>query len=140
MLRIAMDDYSRMVADGENDTADKALQVVAKQIGKIVRPSDAVGRHDGSGFAVILPGMSAGAAYSVARRIYDEVAAAGFNSPNGKRPLAVSIGVAASPIHGENPAALLDAVNQALQSARRSESNRVETAARTPPKGKAVEA
>lgn len=140
MLRIAVDDYSRMTADGENDTADKALQVVARQIRKIVRPSDAVGRHEGGEFAVILPGMSAGAAYSVARRIYEGVATAGFSDPNDKRPLTVSIGVAASPIHGENPAELLDAANRALQSARGNETNRVETAKRTPTKRETTEA
>lgn len=95
-LLIADADHFKRVNDRYgHDGGDRALQLLADTMRRILRPEDLLGRIGGEEFAVYLPGLSALAAETVAERIRHAVSAAEFVPEANPEPLSVSIGGAA---------------------------------------------
>lgn len=108
---------------------DEALRLIARSIdASIASASDTACRIGGEEFAVILPDTDAAGAEIVAHRIRDAVA--GWALPHASSPLGiltVSIGVAQIPeIRAVDPAAFVEAADQALYAAKANGRNQVQ--------------
>src|SRR2546421_1127829 len=99
---------------------DEALRRVAEALRCSVREHDAVFRVGGEEFAVVMPGLAAGDAATVAERIRAEVAHAPFTLP-----LRVSIGLASWPADARDRDSLLARADDALYAAKRAGKDRV---------------
>jgi diguanylate cyclase (GGDEF)-like protein/PAS domain S-box-containing protein len=108
---------------------DDCLRRVAQALAESVRQScDLAARYGGEEFAVILPGLEAGNATRVARKLCAAVMALGI--PHGASPTAdvitVSVGVATGvPEQGGRPEALVQAADANLYRAKEQGRNRV---------------
>ena len=96
-------------------TADAMLVRLAKEIRKWKRRSDVAARTGGEEFALLLPETDERGAFLVAERMRRAV-----HRLTGDQPmnLTMSLGVATHPEHGDEPAALLRAADQALGAAK----------------------
>jgi diguanylate cyclase (GGDEF)-like protein len=119
-----VDSFQRINQAHGYAAGDRVLREVALTLRATVRNYDSLGRHGGDRFALLLPGTSAEAAVALAERIRAAVefkvgAAAGI-----RRIVTVSIGIAASELHGESWDAMFRTAEAALQSAKRAGRNR----------------
>ena len=109
---------------------DNALRGVSKILQHGRRANDLVARYGGEEFAIILLDVGKAAAKEVAERICAQIAEFPFEfgstQPMGK--LTISLGVAAFPDDGAEPALVLAAADRALFSAKNHGRNRVRVA------------
>jgi diguanylate cyclase (GGDEF)-like protein len=108
---------------------DAALvQVAQALVDCLRRPGDQAARYGGEEFVVILPDTTLAGAYQVAGDLFAAVAALNVAHAAGiDGRLTVSIGIAASQQRGvSDPAALIDAADQALYQAKSDGRNRGE--------------
>jgi len=108
---------------------DEALRLIARSIeASIVNASDTACRIGGEEFAVILPETDAAGAEIVAHRIREAVA--GWKIPHASSPLGVltvSLGLAQIPdVRAADPAAFVEAADQALYAAKANGRNQVQ--------------
>lgn len=108
---------------------DTCLSAVAQALaGQLKRPADVAARYGGEEFAAILPDTSAEQARTVANAIREHVAALEMaHAPAAVHPyVTLSIGVASFDKERTNePAALIEAADKALYTAKRTGRNRV---------------
>jgi two-component system cell cycle response regulator len=104
-------------------TGDALLRRVADQAAGLVRLGDVVARYGGEEFAMILPNADAPAAFALAERLRETIAA-------GADPTAVttSLGLAVYPNDGHDAETLLYAADQALYTSKHSGRNRTSAA------------
>ncbi|RZS87462.1 diguanylate cyclase (GGDEF)-like protein [Motilibacter rhizosphaerae] len=121
-----------------NDTygharGDAVLREFAMRVGQQVREVDVLARYGGEEFVLTLPETSLEGAAQLAERIRVAVEVPHFGAGAAELPVpvTVSIGVAAYPLHGSTPAALLRAADTALYDAKRGGRNRWGVAAVT---------
>jgi diguanylate cyclase (GGDEF)-like protein len=108
---------------------DEALRLIARSIeASIANASDTACRIGGEEFAVILPETDAAGAEIVAHRIREAVA--GWKVPHASSPLGVltvSLGLAQIPeVRAADPAAFVEAADQALYAAKANGRNQVQ--------------
>lgn len=103
VLALDLDHFKRINDSFGHETGDRVLQHFCDTVGKILRPSDLLGRLGGEEFMVLLPEADAGEAMLIAERIRRTVAAqsAAFGLP----PITTSIGIAC---HAKNDDSLED--------------------------------
>lgn len=126
-------DHFKAVNDRYGHLAgDDVLQAVARVLTEEVRDQDLAGRFGGEEFVVALGGLRpddvvSGRAREVAERIRRRVESLAVDTGTAGRitALSVSVGVAASPEHGDDPEPLLAAADAALYEAKRGGRNRV---------------
>ncbi|MEQ3550051.1 GGDEF domain-containing protein [Pseudonocardia nematodicida] len=127
-------DHFKAVNDRHGHLAgDDVLRAVAGVLTAEVRDQDPAGRFGGEEFVVAIGGLQRddvvyGRAREVAERIRRNIEALVVTPPSAGRPvdgLSVSIGVAASPDHGDDIEALLTAADAALYAAKRAGRNQV---------------
>ena len=99
---------------------DEVLKVLAGALQASARPGDTPARYGGEEFAMILPGTGPQDALAAAERLR-----AVIEAMQGPVPVTASMGVASSPGHGTEPAALLAAADAALYVAKTAGRNRV---------------
>jgi diguanylate cyclase (GGDEF)-like protein len=101
-----------------HDAGDILLKHVAARLGSVLRECDLVARIGGDEFAVLLPNTNDIEAAEIARRLLASLSPACVVDG---RPLEVagSIGLAVSPQHGRDPAALLRNADVAMYAAKR---------------------
>ncbi|MEO7980158.1 MAG: sensor domain-containing diguanylate cyclase, partial [Sporichthyaceae bacterium] len=107
-----------------NDTygharGDTVLRELAQRVQEQIREVDTFARYGGEEFVVVLPETTVEGAAQLAERICVGVRREPFRH-DGEEPLdiSVSIGGAAFPIHGQTPATLMRAADQALYAAK----------------------
>ncbi len=107
-----------------NDTygharGDTVLRELAQRVQELIREVDTFARYGGEEFVVVLPETTVEGAAQLAERICAGVRREPFRH-DGEDPLniSVSIGGAAFPIHGQTPATLMRAADQALYAAK----------------------
>ncbi|MFC1610034.1 diguanylate cyclase [Myxococcota bacterium] len=127
-------DHFKVFNDTHGHTAgDALLQAFAVQLRSNIRAEDVACRYGGEEFAVILPDATLGQALARAEQIREGMRKLTVDFQG--RVLAgvtVSIGVAASPGHGESPDALLRAADAALYAAKADGRDRTKIAAHQP--------
>ena len=109
-------DHFKQINDGHgHGTADLVLQAFGAVVTRILRAGDMGCRFGGDEFLIILPDADLTVAQAVARDIVEAVRRLPQAHP-GRLPerLSASSGVAAFPLHGATPAALLRAADEAL--------------------------
>ncbi len=113
---------------------DAVIRGVATILEKSLRPQDVAARFGGEELAVILPGVDASGALSVAERLRRAVASTAFSSRAGGGPIraSLSIGVAAFPEHGTTATELVHRADLAVYRAKLQGRNRVVAASRDP--------
>lgn len=105
---------------------DEVLQRIAHFIRQTLRAGDIPARYGGEEFAVVLPNTPLQGALALAERLRAGVA----QIPWPKRPITLSIGVAAQTAAAEDPHTLIAAADEALYEAKRAGRNRVVQALR----------
>ncbi|MBP2368863.1 GGDEF domain-containing protein [Pseudonocardia parietis] len=126
-------DHFKAVNDRHGHLAgDDVLQAVARVLTEEVRDHDLAGRFGGEEFVVALGGLRpddvvSGRACDVAERIRRRVGSLAVDTRTAGRvsALSVSVGVAASPDHGDDVDALLAAADTALYEAKHGGRNRI---------------
>ncbi len=140
-LTVAMvdiDHFKRVNDVFGHQTGDKVLQVVADELSRGLRSTDAVGRYGGEEFLIVLPETSADRSVVVAENIRKRVAALKtLTTPEaGPVSIQVSIGLASFDEIGESSDRPVDALvafaDKALYRAKGAGRNRVESAVLDP--------
>jgi diguanylate cyclase (GGDEF)-like protein len=121
-------DHFKMVNDTHgHDTGDVVLRHAADTLQGLVRPYDAVGRHGGEEFLVLLPGCDQINAVSQAERLRAALAGRTINTAAGPIELTASFGVTVLGRDCEiDPQTLFCAADAAMYRAKHNGRNRVE--------------
>lgn len=125
LVLLDLDHFKRVNDEHGHLAGDQALRVMADTVTAALRSADAVGRYGGEELCLLLPGLDAAAAGSVADRLRQSIAATRIDTAGGTLHLTASFGVAAltaevSTIHG-----LLAQADAALYRAKHAGRNRV---------------
>lgn len=133
-LAFAMIDVDHFKAYNDalgHQAADVALQALSRLLAASVRSGDTVYRYGGEEIAVLMRETGIDAAVHLAERLRVLVEHQ-FASPDQPRPVTVSVGVAAMPLHARTGAALVEAADQALYDAKGGGRNQVRRAGTQP--------
>lgn len=122
LLMIDVDHFKRFNDRYGHPAGDRCLAEVAAAIASVVRrPGDVAARYGGEEFVILLPDTEASGAAELARRVIDQVDAAGMaheDSPTAAN-VTVSVGVSHCLPHGSATAqGLTDAADEALYEAK----------------------
>jgi len=104
---------------------DRFISIIADRLSRSLEPGSIAGRMGGDEFVVVMPGLDMAAAAAVANRLVGVLAQPVY-AEGREVPSSVSIGVAASPLHGNAASELLRHANAALYRAKAGGRNRVE--------------
>ncbi|WP_310738430.1 sensor domain-containing diguanylate cyclase [Ideonella alba] len=116
-------DHFKSINDSHGHAVgDEVLRCVAHTLRALVRREDLVCRWGGEEFVLIAPGIDAQQGLQLAEKVCAAVQAL---PADGLPAVTVSIGVAALPAHGPEPALLIEQADRALYQAKRSGRNRV---------------
>jgi diguanylate cyclase (GGDEF)-like protein/PAS domain S-box-containing protein len=120
-------DHFKLVNDNfGHDCGDVVLQTIARQFNSHIRKGDTACRYGGEEFTLLLPDASLESACERADRMREAIRELSM-SCNG-RPIgrvSISIGVAVFPRHGDTPAKVLKAADEALLRAKKAGRDRV---------------
>ncbi len=123
VLFVDVDDFKEVNDNHGHRMGDEALKLVAGVLRSCSRRIDVVARHGGDEFMVMLPGASLPEAHRFFERIRGQVA------ENSRRTLGLelrlSAGAVQCPGDSTDPAALLDAADEAMYRAKRRGKNRM---------------
>jgi len=120
-------DHFKLVNDNYGHAmGDEIIQLLANILHSNSRKNDLVGRYGGEEFCLVLPGLSADDALSVAERIRLSIMDESTKIYEETGPIVTtSLGVASIFDHAENPAELNNQADKALYVAKESGRNRV---------------
>lgn len=104
---------------------DRFISIIADRLSRSLEPGSIAGRMGGDEFVVVMPGLDMSGAATVANRLVGVLAQPVY-AEGREVPSSVSIGVAASPLHGNAASELLRHANAALYRAKAGGRNRVE--------------
>ncbi|HYO36683.1 MAG TPA: diguanylate cyclase [Geodermatophilus sp.] len=119
-------DHFKAVNDRSGHAAgDSVLTAVAATLAGAVREGDTAARLGGEEFVLVLPGAGRAQAVERAEQVRRTVAAARHPVHGGEVAVTVSIGIAVCPADGTTAAALLEAADRALYTAKATGRDRV---------------
>ena len=127
LLMIDVDRFKTFNDEFGHPAGDEVLRSVAHLLQAELRGSDSLFRYGGEEFAVVLPETTCKGAFVLAERFRRAVQRA----PWPKRPITISVGVAAIDPDTVSPRDLLQSADQALYSAKQTGRNRVTMASGT---------
>jgi diguanylate cyclase (GGDEF)-like protein len=123
LLFVDVDDFKLVNDTHGHRTGDEALQLVAEVLQSCSRRIDVVARHGGDEFLVMLPGASLPEAQRFFDRMGNRVTESSRHSLGLE--LRLSAGAVQCPGYARDPAALLDAADEAMYRAKRRGKNRL---------------
>jgi diguanylate cyclase (GGDEF)-like protein len=135
LLMMDVDQFKRYNDTFGHQAGDDVLVRLAIVLGQTMREVDVVSRYGGEEFLLMLPETRIDQAERAAERIRGFIENE-FSGPDEPRLVTVSIGVAAYPVDGETPEALIASADAAMYRAKQRGRNRVERAAREKPQAK----
>ncbi|APE18196.1 sensor domain-containing diguanylate cyclase [Mycolicibacterium pallens] len=121
LVMIDVDHFKAFNDDFGHPAGDEVLRGVAHLLQSELRVSDSLFRYGGEEFAVVLPETTCKGAFVLGERFRRAIQRA----PWPKRPISISIGVAAAGGDVSTPSELLQAADRALYQAKQSGRNRV---------------
>jgi diguanylate cyclase (GGDEF)-like protein/PAS domain S-box-containing protein len=140
VLMLDLDHFKKFNDTYGHDAGDTVLRETASVLSKSIRVEDTVCRFGGEEFVVILPTADLNAAHGRAERIRSKLHdLTVIHQGQSLGTITVSVGVAALPLHGITPQALLEAADAALYRAKDEGRDRV-VDADVPPAGVESEA
>ena len=140
LLVVDVDHFKRVNDRFGHGAGDTVLTAVAGTLAGAVREGDTAARLGGEEFVLVLPGAGREQALARAERIRRTVAAARHDLDGETVGVTVSVGVAVCPADGATAAALLEAADRALYTAKATGRDRVVAADPAGPHPSAVPA
>jgi diguanylate cyclase (GGDEF)-like protein len=129
LIMLEIDNFKRYNDTYGHQRGDEVLRIVAEMLRKGSRATDIVARYGGDEFMIVLPDTRKDTAGEVGERLRRAIEAYPFRlGENIVTNVTLSVGIAASPDDGETVDALVDAVDRAQYSAKRTGGNKVQTA------------
>lgn len=129
VIMLDIDHFKRINDTFGHDAGDAVLRRLSLELQGHVRGSDIACRIGGEEFALLLPEASLQIAYQRAEHILEAVRQMQLKHREQLLgAITVSLGVAAFPIHGETPEALIRAADQALYQAKQGGRNKLASA------------
>lgn len=129
LIMVEIDNFKRYNDTYGHQRGDEVLRIVADLLRKGSRVTDLVARYGGDEFMIVLPDTGKETAGEVGERLRRAIEAYPFRlGENIVTNVTLSVGIAASPDDGETVDALVDAVDRAQYSAKRSGGNKVQSA------------
>lgn len=122
-----IDHFKRVNDTWSHQTGDRVLVRIAAELRGTLRGDDLAARYGGEEFAVVLADVDLATAVLVCERIRAAVGAIAWDDVMPGHQLTVSLGVAASDVHG-TPEGLLSAADAALYAAKEGGRNAVRVA------------
>lgn len=123
VLMLDLDGFKKLNDEFGHLLGDEVLRRVSAIFSENLRKSDILCRYGGDEFAVLLPSTAGQNATKVAEKLRAAVASCEF--PGVPRPVTLTIGVAAYPLHGRDRDDLIKAADNALYAAKQAGRNRV---------------
>ena len=115
VLMIDVDRFKQYNDAYGHPAGDKVLQGMGKVIPDALRDLDVVARYGGEEFIALLPQCELPDAVLAAERIRKRLAQQTFDG----HQITISVGAAEFPMHGDSPAAVIGAADEALYEAKR---------------------
>ncbi|MGH2403944.1 MAG: diguanylate cyclase, partial [bacterium] len=129
LIMLEIDNFKRFNDTYGHQQGDEVLRTIAMLLRRGSRPSDVVARHGGDEFMVVLPGTGKSPAQETAERLRRAVEAYPLMLAGDiVTAVTLSVGVAAFPQDGHTVDALVEAVDRAQYTAKRSGGNKVHVA------------
>ncbi len=129
LIMLEIDNFKRFNDTYGHQQGDEMLRTIAMLLRRGSRPSDIVARHGGDEFMVVLPGTSKDPAQETAERLRRAVEAYPLIiAGDVVTAVTLSVGVASFPQDGQTVDALVEAVDRAQYTAKRSGGNKVHSA------------
>ena len=129
LIMLEIDNFKRYNDTYGHQRGDEVLRIVAEMLRKGSRSTDIVARYGGDEFMIVLPDTRKDTAGDVGERLRRAIEAYPFRlGENIVTNVTLSVGIAASPDDGDTVDALVDAVDRAQYSAKRSGGNKVQNA------------
>src|SRR3989449_789111 len=126
VIMLEIDSFKRYNDTYGHQRGDDVLRIVADVLRKGSRASDIVARYGGDEFMIVLPNSSKDTSSEIAERLRRAVEAYPFLLGESiVTSVTLSVGVAAFPDDGDTVDALVDAVDRAQYTAKRSGGNKV---------------
>jgi diguanylate cyclase (GGDEF)-like protein len=125
LAMIDIDHFKQVNDSYGHATGDRVLKALTHMFTRRLRQSDVVGRYGGEEFVLILPDTAEAVALQVVDELREAFSQVQHVSEGQKFRITFSVGVATFPRH-QTPAALSEAADQALYTAKREGRNRVE--------------
>jgi diguanylate cyclase (GGDEF)-like protein len=94
-LLLTLDNLEEMAREHGSDLPEQTLAYVAEAIGRDLRRFDRIGRPDAGELLIVLPGADGPLGEIVARRVLERMRTIKLESHGARRPLEVSLGLAA---------------------------------------------
>jgi diguanylate cyclase (GGDEF)-like protein/PAS domain S-box-containing protein len=126
VIFIDLDGFKAINDTQGHETGDWLLKAVAQRLSECLREYDTAARLGGDEFVVLLPDLPHSEdAAQVAERIRTALASPFVTDDKGRLEISASIGVSLFPDHAESARDLLQASDEAMYLAKKSEGNRV---------------
>ena len=133
VLMVDADHFKRINDTYGHRCGDVVLTALGAYLSDHFRSGDIVCRYGGEEFFVLLPGASLEAAHAKACRLCETVRSLPIEALGHQLSLTLSIGLALSPLHGEDAESVVMAADEALYQAKRQGRDRVCVAATLQP-------
>ncbi|HET8678643.1 MAG TPA: sensor domain-containing diguanylate cyclase, partial [bacterium] len=129
LIMLEIDNFKRFNDTYGHQQGDEVLRTISMLLRRGSRPSDIVARHGGDEFMVVLPGTSKTPAQETAERLRRAVEAYPLIlAGDVVTAVTLSVGVASFPHDGHTVDTLVEAVDRAQYTAKRSGGNKVHVA------------